>query len=588
MSTKVTTYVESARSSQKITRRLIIIVGSFLLVGTAFLIALQSTLSPWNIHYPGEDSSLFIYAGSQIIDGIIPYRDILTYNGPIVFLISALGQLFGGETTLWYIEIFLLSATFLVLFYSLTQHIGPLSALIVCLSIAAIIPSIYDGGNNAEQYTLFFQAVGVAGFLNYFKLQRFTPFSVYLIGLGASFAFLTEPFTLLFWSPLFFITLARVLHKEGVYTALTRMIAIIIGFFIPFVIVVPWLNINHALESCLNQTIVFYINHITLVSLKTKIDTFVFFATSLPFLLTVFISLAVLLKTLQLNKKKAQNLKEDKTELDCVGSAGLIEDGKASSEAKKKGSSSSTTKDTVVYPFGPGTPFLIIANLLSAVLLYAAMALPGNQEGHVLLQGLICLVIPLAYVVQFSIKSLYAKSLIQLIPAWLFMVLLLVFVWIPGYARALETTKEQSVETADLQEQRELVDAINTYKAETGSFDDPIVVFGNNCWAYTATNSYSATRYACQTFSNELRADLNQSFYNQIGIAANSLDSLLLVGKTDDGRIEQYPLLSEYKQVFRNNSYELYQKRPKPTMIAERDSQEQAERIFVSDADQVG
>jgi hypothetical protein len=523
-----------------------LVFGSLVLVGIAYLTSLQSPLSPWSIHYPGADSSLYIYAGSQIMDGIIPYRDLLTFNGPLVFIINMFGYMIGGEQGIWYLEIAFLASTFLILFFSLSQHVGPLSAFIACITIAAITSTFFDGGNHIEEYTLLFQAIGLAGYLNYFKKQKFTLPSVYMIGLGASLAFFTKPFTLLFWVPFFFIVLVRVFFKEDAYTAFTRMIAILIGFSILFVIFIPWLNLNDALESCFYQMLIFYVDYVSLISRQAQIETFLVFASSLTFILIVFITVAGLIKMAIVRGKLSADLKKGKQAF------GEISD-PVDLLMKKP--------DATEFPFGSGTPFLMIANLLAALLLFISMAIPGVQENHVLLQGVICLAVPVAYAAQFFIKAFYSKAKVRVVFGALMVILLATIIWIPGLFTSVEVSGDQHRGTRELKEQNELIAAIESNRVGADQSEEPMVVFGNNCWIYTASDSYSATRYAYQTFSKELRPDLQEDFYRQVGIAGNTIDSLLLAGRIEEGVIEQYPQLGEYDLVFQNEHYVLYRKR---------------------------
>jgi hypothetical protein len=140
-------------------------------------------------------------------------------------------------------------------------------------------------------------------------------------------------------------------------------------------------------------------------------------------------------------------------------------------------------------------------------------------------------------------------------------ILLMLTVWVPGFNASAKLSSDQRAWTRELGEQKELIAAIESNRVETDQSEEPMVVFGDNCWIYTASDSYSATRYAYQTFSKELRPDLQEDFYRQVGVAGNTIDSLLLAGRIEEGVIEQYPQLGEYDLVFQNDRYVLYRKR---------------------------
>jgi len=49
---------------------------------------------------PARDGGFFLYAGQQIVDGKLPYRDFWDSKGPGIFYINALG-LFLGDGSRW-------------------------------------------------------------------------------------------------------------------------------------------------------------------------------------------------------------------------------------------------------------------------------------------------------------------------------------------------------------------------------------------------------------------------------------------------------------------------------------------------------
>lgn len=589
-----------------IVRRCLMAASALVLVGIAVLVAQQSPLSPGSVNYPGTESSLHIYASSQILDGILPYRDLLTFTGPMVFFIDSIGYMINGEFGIWIGEIVVLAGAFMFLYFSLNRHVGPLSSLVVCLTVASFIPLLYEGGNHTETYVFFFQAMGLAGFLDYFKQQTLNMTSVYLIGLGAAMAFLTKPFTLLFWTPFFFIVLIRIIYKEGWMTSFTRMVAILISFFIVFVALIPWLNINNALESCLNQMLFFYLDYVELISAQVHIDTFLLFALSLPFVLTVLISFAALIKMIIVRIKFASDyekgklaLAEDKLHEGLAGQSGkeAVEApvGQDEKEAFERQTSEEAEHsrfeelhlddpvnllmkrlDRAEFPFGQATPLLMVANLLAAILLFVTMSIPGDQGGHVLMQGIICLAVPLGYVAQFFIKGIYSKSLSRIAIGSVFVLLLLIFVWVPGVVSSVKLAGEQRTSSWEQSQKNELITAIKSSQAEIGHSGEPMVVFGEDCWIYTKSDSYSATRFAYQPFSNDLRPDLNNEFYRQVDIAGNTINGLLLAGRTSEGLIGRYPMIDGYDLIFQNDSYVLYRKQGAIAYIPEAEAPAEA------------
>ena len=211
-------------------------------------------------------------------------------------------------------------------------------------------------------------------------------------------------------------------------------------------------------------------------------------------------------------------------------------------------------------PFGRNTMTIIITNLVAALLSFAAMTLTGQQQDHLIVQGLICLALPLAYLFrQFSL-AISQRAVLGIAAGLAMVAILFVTLVQPGLSKSYELAEFHKTSTLQLEQQNQLIEKVREYSI----VEEPMVVFGRDCWIYTAADSYSATRYATQPFSTEFRPDLNDDFYRQVGVASTTVDEMLLVGRIEDGRIEQYPNISEYELVFSNEVFVLYHRIPPP------------------------
>jgi hypothetical protein len=477
---------------------------------SALFILAQSPFSPGSIQYPSTESSLYLYVGSQVLDGNMPYRDIFDFHAPLVFLINALGLLISNPFGIWVLELHFLVGTFLVIFAVLNRSVGPVAAFIACVILAALIASGLEGGNRVEEYALLFQALGLAGFVDCLTKRRFTLLNVYLIGLSVALTFWLKPVLTVFWLPFLLLVLILLLKKEGVGLVLTRLLTIIFSAALVFIAIIPWLYMNNALASCYRQVVQFYQDYVGLVTVQQQVDALWYFGGSLPFVLIVFISLALIVRLI-VSKVKAR--------LD----------------------------DT---PFGRNTLLLLITNLIAAFLILLVTALGGRTDGYLGLPLLVCLAVPLATLIHRMVLGFRNKEVLRAVFGLALVVLLTLSTVMPSATAILEATREQRVESPALIEQRELVAALRGYERDGA----PFIVFGDDCWIYTAVDSYSATRYAYQPFNEQFRPDLQADFYRQVKIA----DSLLLVGRSGEDLIERYPNIDAYELVFENPSYKIY------------------------------
>ncbi|MDR2106796.1 MAG: hypothetical protein LBP24_05255 [Coriobacteriales bacterium] len=499
-----------------------------LLVVIAALILQQSPLNPGSIHYPSAESSLYLYTGAQVVDGNMPYRDVFDYHAPLVFILNALGFFLGEATGVWLIELHFLAITLIVIFATLSRCTGSITALLTTVIIAALIGYSLQGGNQIEEYALLFQAFALLGFMDCFTKRRLTLLSVYLIGVSAALTLCLKPSLTVFWVPFVIYIIAMLLRREGLGIAVTRLITIIFSASLVFIVIVPWLYMANALTSCYDQMTSFYGDYLSLVTQQERIDALLYFIERPSFVFIVFISLALVVRWVLLKLKM-------RSERSGVAQPPALQDDA---------------------PFGRNTLALVVTNLFAALLVFAAMAIPGSPNEHIVLQGLICLVIPLVSVIHLFMRAFSDRAKLRVVLGLVLIALLSLSLVVPGVVTTVTLTRRQQEMSLELVEQRELVNTMLSYQV----LDEPVIVFGNDCWIYTALDSYSATRYAYQPFTltsaPEFRPDLRTDFYRQVNVA----QSQFIIGRVSDNLVEQYPNIGEYERIFENQRYEIYRR----------------------------
>jgi hypothetical protein len=528
----------------------------------------------------------------------MPYRDVFDFHAPLVFLINALGLLIDDSYGIWLVELHFLIGTLIIIFVALNRSIGPLASLITCLILAGLIGSSLEGGNRIEEYALLFMALGLAGFMDCLTRRRLTVLSVYLIGVSGALTFWLKPALTVFWLPFLVVILVLLARKGGAGLALTHLIAIAFSAILVFIIMVPWLYMSNALTGFYQQTGQFYLNLIAHVPLPQQLDALEHFGGSLPFVLIVCISLALIVKLVALRIKARHKVATRGVE-DNAGAMGggttadasvaslraannevvwFEDDGtlrrgsqtdslrrrkrrarrRARQAARLRAVTPLPAKPPLLEdaPFGRNTLSLIAANLIAAFLLLYFTVEPGSTDGYLTLQLLVCLVVPLAALVHRLLRSFINKERLRAAFGLLFIVLLGLFAVAPGIAATTTLALEQRTESAELAEQRELVEVLRSFDAD----DEPLIVFGDDCWIYRAADSYSATRYAYQPFGPQLRPDLQTDFYRQVTVA----DAQILVGRVGSGLVELYPHINGYERVYESQHYEVYRRIPEP------------------------
>lgn len=123
---------------------------------------------------PARDGGFFLYAGSQILNGKIPYLDFWDSKGPAIFYINALGLLLGGGSRwgVWIAEFVCIFGTLLILCRALLRRWG-LGVSLFGVTMAGFGLRVVLGyGNYTEEYALLFNAAGLYLFLSMVDTEK--------------------------------------------------------------------------------------------------------------------------------------------------------------------------------------------------------------------------------------------------------------------------------------------------------------------------------------------------------------------------------------------------------------------------------
>jgi hypothetical protein len=117
---------------------------------------------------PARDGGFFLYAGSQILNGKIPYLDFWDSKGPAIFYTNALGLWLGNGSRwgVWALEFLCILGTLLILHHALSKRWG-MGAALFGVTMAGLGLRVALGyGNYTEEYALLFNAAGLYLFLS--------------------------------------------------------------------------------------------------------------------------------------------------------------------------------------------------------------------------------------------------------------------------------------------------------------------------------------------------------------------------------------------------------------------------------------
>ena len=186
---------------------------------------------------PARDGGFFLYAGSQILDGKIPYQDFWDSKGPGIFYINALGLWLGGGSRwgVWLVEFLCIFGALSFLYHTLSKRWGRGAGLFGTLLAGLGLRVVLGYGNYTEEYALFFNAAGIALFLS--MVDAKPNYLKYLwVGalFGLSFTFRANNIGGLLAIALSVFTFYA--FKRNIAEVLRILISLLVGFALPLVL----------------------------------------------------------------------------------------------------------------------------------------------------------------------------------------------------------------------------------------------------------------------------------------------------------------------------------------------------------------
>src|SRR5688572_1246064 len=136
-----------------------ILVYIFLFLLTSLVLDLANPL----FDKPSRDGGFFLYAGQQILDGKIPYKDFWDSKGPAIFYINALGLLLGNGSRwgVWIVEFIFIFFTFFFLHRIIARKCGDSPAFFGVAMAGLSLKLALGYGNYTEEYALLFNALAL-------------------------------------------------------------------------------------------------------------------------------------------------------------------------------------------------------------------------------------------------------------------------------------------------------------------------------------------------------------------------------------------------------------------------------------------
>ncbi|WKZ36475.1 MAG: glycosyltransferase family 39 protein [Anaerolineales bacterium] len=212
--------------------------------------------------YPGRDAGIFMYIGSLILKGKIPYLDVWENKGPLVFYINALGLLLGDGSRwgIWLMEFLFLFGAAWLCYLLIRAGMGNIPALIGVFVLVSAAGNVLQGGNYSEEYSILFSCLALWAFGKGAQQPKIKTFDL-LIGLSLGLNILLRPNNISMQAAVAggFIALAF-LSRDWRLLA-RRLVLIALGAAAVLVPVVVYFAFKGALQEMINVVIVFNLQY---------------------------------------------------------------------------------------------------------------------------------------------------------------------------------------------------------------------------------------------------------------------------------------------------------------------------------------
>lgn len=255
------------------------IIPFFVCFIISFLFSINLCLSPFNNLDPYTDSSVFLYIGKSMHNGMIPYKDLFDHKGIVLYFIEYLGYFvgIGNKIGVWIIELINIYVTTL-LFYHIARLFS--SSKIVCyLATYLVVPfsslSFFEGGNLVEEYALPWISLSLYIVIKFFITKTYKTWHIIALGVGFTIVLLLRVNMVGLWAPILLATIAFLIKNKRITEIFKCALLFIAGCLCVFIPIMVYLLSTNSLKDMIDYYIVFNLSY-TGAHSRRGIITFVF------------------------------------------------------------------------------------------------------------------------------------------------------------------------------------------------------------------------------------------------------------------------------------------------------------------------
>jgi hypothetical protein len=255
--------------------------------------------------YPGRDSGIFLYIGSLILKGKIPYIDVWENKGPLVFYINALGLFLthGSRWGVWLIEFLFFYCAGCIGYTIIKNMMGAIPSLIGTFIWVTAAGRVLQGGNFSEEYSLLFSFIALLFYLRSLEQQdnKYHPF---MVGVSLAGNILLRPNNISMQVAVIGVYFILMVISKDFHLFFRRIALAISGTAAILVPVILYFAGQHALVDMVNVVLVYNYQYSDGGGFSRVLDGIINASTSIGWLFVVIASTGLIFSFVSLARRE--------------------------------------------------------------------------------------------------------------------------------------------------------------------------------------------------------------------------------------------------------------------------------------------
>lgn len=213
--------------------------------------------NPFSTVLNEHDSSMFLYFGKGMTEGLIPYKDMLDHKGPVLFIIQLFAALIGNGNIsfgIWILECLFLFITIVFLYKNCFLYVE--SRIISAVAIIFLTPLFiccFDGGNYSEEFALSFISVSFFLFSKIALQDEISKTGYFFIGFFGAATFFIRVNMISLWVVFCLFLVFQGIKNQKMRILIQQIKNIFLGGFFLTAIVILISLIQHNLREMFQQ-----------------------------------------------------------------------------------------------------------------------------------------------------------------------------------------------------------------------------------------------------------------------------------------------------------------------------------------------